>query len=221
MQRRNLLLTLVGSSCAALLLAPAAQGQPGPGWLANLSTVAHDVSGTVLVVDEDTLQVNHFTYDGGGISVYLYLGAADTTADFTAGLEIGPQLLGSEFDGTQPPLVIDLPAGQTIDGWNAISVWCDAVGVSFGSGAFHPPVGEIPGDFNTDGVVDAADYTVWRDNESGGYDAADYLVWRESYGTISTDRDSPRSTTAPEPGAVLMLAVAVVLPTVGRRPSRR
>ncbi|MCA9240831.1 MAG: fibronectin type III domain-containing protein [Planctomycetales bacterium] len=54
------------------------------------------------------------------------------------------------------------------------------------------------GDFNDDGFVDAADYTVWRDqlgqsvpqgsgadaNFDGLVDAADYQVWREQYGTV-------------------------------------
>ena len=33
-----------------------------------------------------------------------------------------------------------LPAGQTLDSWNAISIWCRAVQGSFGWGTFAPPV---------------------------------------------------------------------------------
>lgn len=39
-------------------------------------------------------------------------------------------------------------------------------------------IGATPGDFNLDGSVDAADYTVWRDS-SGSME--DYLVWREAF----------------------------------------
>ena len=39
-----------------------------------------------------------------------------------------------------------------------------------------------PGDFSGNGVVDAADYTVWRDNIGGIYGPADYDVWAENYG---------------------------------------
>lgn len=37
----------------------------------------------------------------------------------------------------------------------------------------------LPGDFNYDGVVDAADYTTWRDTDGS---PAGYLLWRENYG---------------------------------------
>ena len=58
-----------------------------------------------------------------------------------------------------------------------------------------------PGDFNGNGIVDAADYTVWRntlnstsdlrangDNtgaSAGKIDAADYAVWKANYGRIN------------------------------------
>lgn len=55
-----------------------------------------------------------------------------------------------------------------------------------------------PGNFNGDNYVDAADYTVWRDNEgqdesaldgngdgSGTVDAGDYDLWAENYGSLS------------------------------------
>ncbi|MEM9187456.1 MAG: dockerin type I domain-containing protein [Planctomycetota bacterium] len=52
-----------------------------------------------------------------------------------------------------------------------------------------------PGDFNGDGLVNAADYTVWRDNlnevegvllagngnNDGAVDALDYQLWRQSF----------------------------------------
>jgi T5SS/PEP-CTERM-associated repeat protein len=53
----------------------------------------------------------------------------------------------------------------------------------------------VPGDFNGNGVVDAADYTVWRDSlgrtgtglpadadKNGTVDAADYSVWKTNFG---------------------------------------
>jgi hypothetical protein len=40
----------------------------------------------------------------------------------------------------------------------------------------------IPGDFNVDGVVDAADYTVVRDGLGVTYTTADYNTWRLNYG---------------------------------------
>ena len=51
-----------------------AQMMPGVGYKASLSTNSHNVSGTVSVVDADTLLVEDFTFDGAGISVFFYLG---------------------------------------------------------------------------------------------------------------------------------------------------
>jgi hypothetical protein len=59
----------------------------------------------------------------------------------------------------------------------------------------------LPGDYNLDGVVDAGDYTLWRDligipvtpytaadgDGSGLIDAADHVVWRNHYGATSTN----------------------------------
>jgi len=110
---------------------------PRVGYQATLSTQAHGVSGRVTIVDQDTFRIDNFNYDGGGISVYAYLGTANNHAAFVNGLQTGPQLLGMHFhNGT---LIVDLPAGQTLDGYNAISIWCVAAQSSFGSGTFQPP----------------------------------------------------------------------------------
>lgn len=80
----------------------------------------------------------------------------------------------------------------------------------------------LPGDYNGDGFVDAADYTVWRDTDgtlvtfayegadgdgSGLIDAGDYAVWADNYGA------GVAPTAVPEPtAAVLLLAITVALP---------
>lgn len=111
---------------------------PQAGDQATLSMDFHMVSGLVTAVDADTIMIENFKYDGEGIDVYFYLGSEESTSAFIEGLEIGPQLLGSVFDGAGAPLIIDLPAGQTLEGYGAISVWCTTAGVSFGSGTFAP-----------------------------------------------------------------------------------
>ena len=133
--------------CVALLALSAsstAQSYPRTGFQANLSTVAHNVSGQVHIVDSDTVRVEHFNYDGGGISVYFYLGASNTPAAFASGLRIGPQLFGTAY--SDATLMIDLPASTNLNGYNAVSVWCVAAGSSFGSGTF---VQGLPASFCT------------------------------------------------------------------------
>lgn len=83
----------------------------------------------------------------------------------------------------------------------------------------------VPGDYNNDGSVDAADYTLWRDNlgtgfdlggngeESGGsagvVDQADYVLWRDNYGTTAASLSATLS--APEPAALLLAPAGLAL----------
>jgi pectinesterase len=78
----------------------------------------------------------------------------------------------------------------------------------------------LPGDYNDDGAVDAADYVVWRDatavgallvNEAaspGVADAEDYAVWTYYYGRSLT---SSASTSVPEPAAFAQLVGIVAM----------
>jgi hypothetical protein len=80
----------------------------------------------------------------------------------------------------------------------------------------------IPGDYNDDGVVDAADYGVWTaaygatgpnaadGNGDGTVDAADYTVWRDALAT------SP-SVAVPEPSGVLIVVSMMSLCRLRRR----
>ncbi len=92
-----------------------------------------------------------------------------------------------------------------------------------------------PGDYNGDGVVNAADYTVWRDNlgtepptapyvnrdatnldgeeiinhngdGQAGVDAADYTVWANNFGAVS---GAPASS-VPEPTAAMLVAFGLI-----------
>lgn len=75
----------------------------------------------------------------------------------------------------------------------------------------------LAGDYNGDGVVNAADYTVWRDghplaNETvslGVNDSADYLVWKNSFGNMAST-GTFASESIPEPGSQLMLLFAIL-----------
>lgn len=64
----------------------------------------------------------------------------------------------------------------------------------------------LEGDFNLDGRVDVADYTVWRDGFGSAYDSGDYTVWRDNFGRVR----NPASISVPEPGAAVLLALAIV-----------
>ena len=81
----------------------------------------------------------------------------------------------------------------------------------------------IPGDFNRDGTVDAADYTVWRDNQNsvsnlladGNGDAKvdllDYNIWAANYGS------STPPATIPEPTSAVVALIGLVASVVINR----
>jgi hypothetical protein len=87
------------------------------------------------------------------------------------------------------------------------------------------------GDYNGDGIVDAADYTVWRDslgstgpglvadgNNDGTVDAADYAVWRSNFGNNYISGSVAGNAAVPEPTTiVLMLLGSAALGTCRRR----
>jgi hypothetical protein len=59
----------------------------------------------------------------------------------------------------------------------------------------------LPGDFNGDNVVDAADYVVWRKNPGGIYTQNDFNIG-ESAGAGATSA-------VPEPASLLLIAIAL------------
>lgn len=118
------------SSCVATDYARA-------GWTAKLSTLQHGVSGTVTIVDERTLRITGFNYDGGGPRVLVYLGATNSNQGFTSGPAIGAQLQRRPY--VNETLEVQLPEGQTLDGFTAVSIWCVEFRVNFGSGVFAAP----------------------------------------------------------------------------------
>lgn len=132
-----LLLALV--ACWWMARPAQAQAAPGPGWTAQLSELQHNVSGWVEIVDERTVRLHDFTYDGLGPRVYVTLGAADSNSAFAAGLYLDPVFaVGRAYAGET--VDVTLPDGvESFDGYRAVSVWCDEFSVNFGSGLFAPP----------------------------------------------------------------------------------
>ncbi len=87
-------------------------------------------------------------------------------------------------------------------------------------------VGGVPGDYNGNGTVDAADYTVWRDTQgatvtpgtgadgsnNGIIDAADYTYWQTRFGNTSASiAAAVNSAAVPEPATLLSVAIAGAL----------
>ena len=67
------------------------------------------------------------------------------------------------------------------------------------------------GDYNQNGIVDAADYVIWRKNPGGVFDQADYEVWRQHFG--ETFGSAAENLAVPEPvfGSALLVGLLLVL----------
>jgi hypothetical protein len=84
---------------------------------------------------------------------------------------------------------------------------------------------DLPGDFNQNGTVDAADYVVWRNGLGTTHTPADYDLWRAHFGQSagigaagypSGASAELLSASVPEPSALVLLAMAIVV-AFGRR----
>jgi hypothetical protein len=90
------------------------------------------------------------------------------------------------------------------------------------------PIPQLEGDYNRDGIVDAADYVVWRKtvgtsnsladgNGDGEVDNDDYLYWRQRFGNSSGDGSGQSAGLVPEPSCLGLLGVSTILLALPRR----
>ncbi|MCO6043690.1 hypothetical protein NG895_07205 [Aeoliella sp. ICT_H6.2] len=112
-------------------------------------------------------------------------------------------------------------------------IWTDAMGRKFDGRVVY--VGDaptdVPGDYNGDGAVDLADYTVWRNtlgaagaglsadgNGDNVVDADDYGVWKQYFGRSTAGTVSSVSSAAvPEPSTFVLAATCIGLLAARRR----
>lgn len=110
---------------------------PKIGQVAQLETFAHQVSGDAVIVDDCTIRVDNFVFDGAGIDVRFYSGLG---GDYAGGFSMSKEDIRRPegYDGSEP-VYAQLPEGRTLDELDGISVWCVPVAASFGDGLFRDP----------------------------------------------------------------------------------
>jgi hypothetical protein len=118
----------------------------------------------------------------------------------------------NEVNGTLTGNVIAGHAYQLVFGFR-ISTWPNADSGASALGNFTLAIGTQSGDFNDNGIRDAADYVVWRKNS---YSPAYHDLWRAHFG----EPTAGRGMSTPEPSSVLLWLAAVVATLMRRARSR-
>jgi hypothetical protein len=117
---------------------------------------------------------------------------------------------------------VDLPAGtaNSVIRFETLSTFVNEI-VALDD--VRVAVAGVQGDFNGNGVVDAADYVQWRNggplqnDPTDGVQPADYTVWRTNFGRTAGSGGATVAS-VPEPTAlVLMWLAAVVIPLRRKR----
>ena len=114
----------------------------GREYLGELSTLAHDVSGSVYAISCNKLVIEHFNYDGLGPAVFAYLGKnppAGPNAD-SAGVDATVMHGGQTFmqfvrgiTYSDETILLTLPESYGINEINWLSIWCKSVTADFGN----------------------------------------------------------------------------------------
>jgi hypothetical protein len=136
-------------------------------------------------------------------------------------------------------LVSDFDLGASLAGWTLTAANDISADGQFIVGSGTNPNGNseawiarlgpalaLPGNFNNDSAVDAADYVLWRKNFSG--DQAMYNAWRANFGASlgpgsgsALPSADPLSAAVPEPAALVQLLLTAAGMSLGRRSKAR
>lgn len=97
------------------------------GQVADLSTIDHDVSGRLRVLNDCTIEVSQFFYDGGGLGNVRFYNLENS--------DIYGDNLANILHSNRTFLLKVTP--EQLEEINRISVWCIPFGISFGNGTFR------------------------------------------------------------------------------------
>jgi len=158
-------------------------------------TLAIDLAGTTAVTQYDRLAVDRFAFLGGTLEVSLVGFTPSIGNSFTI-LTAGQPVSG-HFQ------YLSLPAGFF---WNVAYTGNNVVLSVTGVG--------VPGDFNADGKVDAADYVYWEKNDRS---TTNYIAWRSHFGMTSGSGSGSSAASVPEPGSLFLSALAACGLALGPR----
>jgi autotransporter-associated beta strand protein len=110
---------------------------------------------------------------------------------------------------------------QSAGTWGAVGSGAQhTTALILGSGWLLATAGSLAGDFNGDGMVDAADYAVWRKGLGTIYTQDDYDDWRANFGQSAGSgavQNDPAPAAVPEPAGCVLTMLAALLGIAAQR----
>ena len=167
------------------------------------ATLAFDLGGTTAITQYDRIAVGRSAFLAGTLEVSLANAFTPAVGNMFTILTAANSIVG-EFDN------LLLPGGFTWNvTYNANTVVLAVMGI-----------GGQAGDYNGDGLVDARDYTIWRDslgaigsnlpadgNNNGAIDSGDYTIWKNNFGQ-GAGSGATSSSAVPEPATLLLFTLS-------------
>jgi hypothetical protein len=164
-----------------------------------------------------TIQGNYTQTATGSLQIDVSSGASFDQLQISGTITLGGTLQVSFLDGYIPA------AGTMFDilNWSGVRTgrfdtlvlpgnvnW--NTGQLYTTGVLSVISSFLPGDFNGDNIVDAADYVVWRKGLGTAYSFDDLQIWRAHFGATAGSGSSSIGR-VPEPASPLLLAAAACL----------
>jgi T5SS/PEP-CTERM-associated repeat protein len=177
------------------------------------ATLAVEIGGTAASTQYDRVTVHGNAVLGGNLQLSMLDSFVPSSADrffiFEANNFLGPTSVTGAF--------ANVANGQRLTTSDGLGSFL----IHYGAGsAFDPDqvvlsnflsTDGLPGDFNHDGTVDAADYVVWRKGLGTVPTQENYNIWRNNFGRTAGSGASAAgsgSAAAPEPATFILLTLA-------------
>jgi hypothetical protein len=173
--------------------------------LTSNATLNTELGGTTAGAQYDQMHVAGQLALGGALNVVLYNGFTPAAGNSFDILDWG------SLSGTFSSIALPTLGGGLA--WNTSQLYTSGV-LSVASAGFV-------GDYNGNGVVDAADYIVWRKGLGTTYTQNDYNVWRAHFGqTAGSGAGVSANDAVPEPTTLVLLILAAAGASTWRRLAR-
>ena len=118
-------------------------------YIGAIEQYEHGVSGDIYACGDDQLVIEKFTYDGLAPDAFFWVGTGSNAPNSNGIIlphpfqgkfydfeDTNAPILDKAYDGTQPPIVLEMPLPIKVSNLKWISVWCRQYEINFGDFVF-------------------------------------------------------------------------------------